>query len=146
MKLRKIHIEILSILTILLFGLYLWTVPIRYSPLPYGEVDSASHYALADYTSSKDAIITTLPPYIDIRYGIDNAFRPHSLWYAPHYHLNLAVMQILTQEQTVTFYLGTAIFNLFPLLAIFLLLRKKLGYWIATISSFFLIFHVEFIT
>ncbi len=93
MKLNK-NVEAIIITLLYLTCLYFWTLPMQKNPMPYGEVDAASHYAIADYTYQSDRSITTLPYYIDKRYGMDNKFKPNTLWYPPPFHTNLAIAAV----------------------------------------------------
>jgi hypothetical protein len=143
MKINKIYLEILSVIIVFLVGLFIWSAPIRQSSLPYGEVDAAGHFSLADYMSSHNVVIEGLPFYIDFRYGEDNFYKQNSIWYAPHHHINLGMSQLFAQEYVVSYFSILATLSLLSLLSIFFLLRKLFNYTIAIISSTFLIFNLR---
>jgi len=142
MKINK-HLEAIIITFLYLTCLYFWTLPIQENPAPYGEVDAGSHYAIADYTAYKDKSITSLPYYLDKRYGADNRFKPHSLWYPPPYHAALAIAAVLGGESDIPIFLANAIFSSLIILGVYFLIRKFFGFEAALVSSFILIFSLR---
>ena len=133
-------IEVIIITLLYLTTLYLWTLPIRNNQLPYGEADAASHYIIADYTSISDKPITTLPYYIDIRYAQDNFFKPHTLWYPPQYHMDLAIVQIFGGNQIIPFYIFLAILSSIIVLIVYFVIRELYGFTPAFLSAILLMF------
>src|SRR3989344_4445412 len=105
MKLNKSCIQTSIFIALYLFAVYFWTQPLQERKLPYGEYDAMSHFEVADYMAYNDKSFMRLPDYIDLRYGLDNKFRPHTLWYPPTFHSSLAVMQVLGGERVVPVYL-----------------------------------------
>ncbi|MBI2139368.1 glycosyltransferase family 39 protein [Candidatus Woesearchaeota archaeon] len=131
------------LVTLLYFtALYFWTLPIQKSPLPYGEVDAASHYAVAEFTLWQGRSITLLPHYIDVRYGDDNVYQNHVLWYPPPFHTGLALGGFFgAPNQGI--YIANALFSTLIILSVYFLMRNLYGILIALLSSFFLMFSMR---
>ena len=142
MKINK-NVEAIIVTLLYLTCLYFWTLPIQKNPVPYGEVDAASHYAVADYTYENDKSITNLPFYIDQRYGKDNKFKPHTLWYPPPFHTALAIAALFGGESAVPIYLANAILCSLIVLSVYFLIRKFFGFEAAFVSSLLLIFSIR---
>jgi hypothetical protein len=142
MKISK-NIEAIIITLLYLTCLYFWTLPIQKNPVPYGEVDATSHYAVADYTYQTDSSITTLPYYIEIRYGKDNKFKPHTLWYPPPFHTSLAIAAVFGNQTDIPIYILNAIFCSLIVLSVYFIMRKFFGFIPALLSSFLLIFSIR---
>jgi len=142
MKINK-NIEAIIVTLLYLTCLYFWTLPIQKNHMPYGEVDAASHYAVADYTYKSDRSITTLPYYIDKRYGEDNKFKSHTLWYPPPFHTSLAIAAVFGGESGFSIYLANAIFCSLIVLSVYFIIRRFFGFEAALISSFLLIFSMR---
>jgi hypothetical protein len=118
-------------------------LPIQNNPIPYGEVDAASHYSIADYTYESDRSITTLPYYIDMRYGKANKFREHVLWYPPSFHTSLAIAAVFGGESDVPIFLANAILCSLIVLAVYFIMRRFFGFEAALISGIMLIFSMR---
>ena len=142
MKINK-NIEAIIVTLLYLTCLYFWTLPIQNNHMPYGEVDAASHYAVADYISESDRSITELPYYIDKRYGRDNKFKEHVLWYPPPFHTAFAISAVFGGESNVPIYLTNAIFASLIVLGVYFIMRKFFGFEAALISGFLLIFSMR---
>ncbi len=139
MKINR-NIEVIIVTLLYLTTLYLWTLPMRESDMPYGEFDAISHWETGDYMAQTDLPITTLPPYIDRRYGGDNSFKPHTLWYHPPYHTNFAVMGVFGGQRIIPTYLLNAILSSFIVLILYFFMRKLFGFLPALLSSFLVMF------
>lgn len=137
------RVEIGCIFVLYMFTLYLWTLPFQDNKLPYGEVDAGSHFTLGDYMGQNDKPIWLLPYYIDLRYGEDNSFIHHTLWYPPPYHTNLAIMQIIGGDRIVPIYLLVAILSSFIVLISYFVIRRLYGFWPAFLSSLLLVFSMR---
>jgi len=142
MKINR-NIEAIIITLLYLACLYYWTLPIQNSPIPYGEVDAASHYSVADYTYQSDRSITDLPHYIDMRYGKDNQFKNHVLWYPPPFHTSLAIASVFGGQSDVPIYIANAILCSLIILSVYFIIRKFFGFEAALISGFLLIFSMR---
>src|SRR3989338_1935782 len=105
MRLNKNYIQTSVFILVYLFAIYFWSQPYQDRKIPYGEYDAMSHFGVADYLTFTDKSFMDLPPYIDLRYGKDNKFKPHTLWYPPTFHSSLAIAEILGGERVVPVYL-----------------------------------------
>ncbi|MDA1196451.1 MAG: glycosyltransferase family 39 protein [Nanoarchaeota archaeon] len=142
MKFTKQH-DIIA-LTLLFVGmLVLWTLPLQSSSAPYGEVDAASHYAIAEFSYAQDRAMNSLPTFIDKRYGHDNKYKPHTLWYPPPFHMGLAVGSVVGGSSDVPIYLMNSLFASLIVLSVFFLLRKLYGLPIAFASALLLLFSMR---
>ena len=140
MKLNKKYLETIIFVILYMATIYLWTMPIQNSPLPYGEFDAISHVQVADYMSQSDKSLVYLPPYIDTRYGNDNYYKKHTLWYHPPFHTDFAIMQIVGGERIVPIYVTNAIFATLILVSVYFVMRKLFGFFPAILSSLLLMF------
>ena len=107
---------------------------------PYGEVDASSHYAVADFTTLSNVPIVVLPHYIDKRYGLDNNFKQHRLWYHPPYHMDLSIVQIASGERTTSLFILVALFSSVVVVVVFFLMLQWYGFVPALLSSLLLMF------
>jgi len=108
--------------------------------MPYGEVDAVSHFSLADYMGQTGRSILRIPYFMVFRYGLDNFFVPGTLWYAPAYHLNFALMQIISGDRVLPIYMLNTILCSIIVLISFFVISNLFGFWPAFLSSFMLIF------
>ncbi|MBS3106172.1 glycosyltransferase family 39 protein [Candidatus Woesearchaeota archaeon] len=134
MGLTKQH-EALLVAGLYLAILWFWTLPLQENPLPYGEVDAASHYAVAEYTTSSDRSITTLPYYIDVRYGDDNKFKEHTLWYPPPFHTALAMAAVFGGNIELSIFILNAILCSLVVLGVYFLMRSLYGFEVGFVSA-----------
>ncbi len=141
MKLKKI--EPFIVIALFLFTVFLWSLPYQNNRMPYGEVDAGSHFTVGDYIAGTDKSIVTLPYFIDKRYGEDNQFKAHTWWYAPPYHVNFAIMQIIAGERVLPIFLFNTILCSIIVLITYFVMRKLFGFWPALLSSFLLIFSLR---
>ena len=140
MKLDKNYIQTFIFLLVYLFAIYFWSQPYQERKIPYGEYDAMSHFEVADYMVYTDRSLFNLPPYIDIRYGIDNKFKPHTLWYPPTFHTSLGVMQFIGGERIVPIYLLNTIMATFVIITIYFVINSLFGFLPAILSSLLIIF------
>ena len=127
--------ELIIIIVLYLIALYIWTLPLQKSNMPYGEVDAVSHFTVGDYIAHSNEPMSKLPHYLDVRYGRDNSFRPGTLWYAPPYHMNLAIMQIAGGERFVPIFLFVAIISSVIVFITYFFMREMFGFIPALLSS-----------
>ena len=137
------NIEAIIVTLLYLTCLYFWTLPIQDNPLPYGEVDAASHFAVADYTAHSDRSIQELPFYIDKRYNLDNRFRPGVLWYPPPFHTSLAIAAVVGGSSNIPIHLANAILSSLIVLSVYFIVRKFFGFEAALLSGLFLVFSMR---
>ncbi len=62
-------IEALLVALLVLITIYIWTSPFQKNQMPFGDVDSSTHFALGDYSGQKGTTSTQIPPYLKYRYG-----------------------------------------------------------------------------
>ncbi|MDP7506788.1 MAG: glycosyltransferase family 39 protein [Candidatus Woesearchaeota archaeon] len=136
-------IKVLLITALFLFTLYLWTLPFQKNRMPYGEVDAGSHFTVGDYMAETDKSVYVLPYFIDKRYGTDNFFSPHHLWYHPPYHVNFAIMQIFGGERILPVFLFNAILCSIIVLISYFVLERLFGFWVAFLSSLLFVFSMR---
>jgi hypothetical protein len=140
MKLSKNYVQTFIFIAVYLFAIYFWTQPLRARGLPYGEFDAMSHFEVADYMAYNDRSFLYLPDYIDIRYGGDNAFKPHTLWYPPTFHSTLGVMEVIGGERVVPVFLMNTILATFIIITVYFVINSLFGFFPAILSSLLLIF------
>ncbi len=140
MKLNKNYLQTLIFLAVYLFGIYFWSQPLQDRKLPYGEYDAMSHFEVADYMSYNDRSFINLPPYIDLRYGMDNRFKPHTLWYPPPFHTALGIMESISGDRVVPVFLLNTIMASFIIITAYFVVNSLFGFLPAILSSLLLIF------
>lgn len=140
MKLNRSYIQTFVFIAVYLFAVYFWTQPLRALKLPYGEYDAMSHFEIADYMAYNDRSFMQLPDYIDIRYGTDNKFKPHTLWYPPTFHSSLAVAEVIGGERVIPIFLLNTILATFIIITSYFVINSLFGFLPAILSSLLLIF------
>ena len=140
MKLNKNHIQTLIFLSLYLFAIYFWTQPLQARKLPYGEYDAMSHFEVGDYMAYNDKSFMKLPPYIDLRYGTDNKFRPHTLWYPPPFHASLGVAEVFGGDRVVSIFLLNTLMASFIIIAVYFVINSLFGFLPAILSALLLVF------
>src|SRR3989338_10428926 len=143
MKLKKPYIETLVFLAVYLFAIYMWTLPFQDNNIPYGEFDAISHWEIADSFAQADRTYVYLPPFVDYSYGDDNKFKPHTLWYPPPFHTDLAMISSFANDRMIPIYLTNAVFASSILISVFFVMRKLFGFLPAILSSFLLTFSLR---
>ncbi|MBI2651790.1 hypothetical protein HYX01_04925 [Candidatus Woesearchaeota archaeon] len=140
MKLNKAHLQTFAFILVYLYALYFWSQPYHERKLPYGEYDAMSHFEIADYMAYNDKSFMKLPPYIDVRYGNDNDFKPHTLWYAPPFHATLAISEAVGKERVVPIFLMNTIMATFVIVAVYFVVNSLFGFLPAILSALLIIF------
>src|SRR3989344_1792462 len=140
MKFNRNYFQAFAFLLVCLFAIYFWSQPLQERRLPYGEYDAMSHFEVADYMAYNDKSFINLPPYIDIRYGPDNKFKPHTLWYPPTFHASLGVMEVIGGERVVPIFLMNTIMATFIIISVYFVINSLFGFLPAILSSILLIF------
>ncbi len=140
MKLNKAYVQTLVFIAVYLFGIYFWTQPLQERKIPYGEYDAMSHFEVGDYMAYNDKSIVSLPPYIDLRYGMDNKFRPHTLWYPPTFHSSLGVMEVLGGDRVLPIFILNTIMATFVIITVYFVINSLFGFLPAILSSLLVIF------
>ena len=140
MKLNKNYIQTFIFIIVYLFAIYFWSQPLQERKLPYGEYDAMSHFEVADYMAYNDKSFQKLPPYIDLRYGFDNKFKPHTLWYPPTFHTSLGVMQVIGGERVIPIFLLNTIMATFVIVTVYFVINSLFGFLPAILSALLIIF------
>ncbi|MBI2101443.1 glycosyltransferase family 39 protein [Candidatus Woesearchaeota archaeon] len=140
MKLNKSWLETLIFIALYLSAIYIWTQPLQKNRLPYGEYDAISHVEVADYMAVNDKSLVNLPHYIDFRYGTDNIYKPHTLWYYPPFHTAFAVIQAVAGERIVPIYILNAVFSTAIIISVYFVINSLFGFLPALLSALFLVF------
>jgi len=143
MKINKRYLEAAVFIAVYLFILYLWTLPFQGNQMPYGEFDAISHWGLADFIEQTDRTFIYLPPFLDNLYGGDNQFKPHTLWYHPPFHTDLAIISAFAPGRVVPIFLTNAIFATAIIISIFFVIRNLYGFLPAVLSSLLLGFSLR---
>ena len=140
MKINKKYVETFIFLLVYLFGIFFWSQPYQERKIPYGEFDAISHFEVADYVAYNDKSFMKLPDYIDIRYGNDNRFKQHILWYPPTFHASLGAMEAIGGERVLPVYLLNTIMATFIIITIYFVMNSLFGFLPAILSSLLIIF------
>ena len=135
MKLNRNYIQTFIFILVYLAGIYLWSQPYQERKLPYGEYDAMSHFEVADYIAYNDKSFMRLPDYIDIRYGTDNKFRQHTLWYPPPFHTTLAIAETAGGERVLPVFLMNTILASFIVITLYFVINSLFGFLPAILSS-----------
>jgi len=139
--------EILALAALFLFAVWMWTLPIQKLPMPYGEVDSAHHYGLAEYMASNDIVTDKYPFFMYYRYGLDNAVMPGHTAYAPHFFVNEAIAMSFGGDEVKSYFIFLSILDTLIILSSFFLIKKLFGFWPAFLSSLLIAFsRIEILT
>lgn len=140
MKFNRNYAQTFVFILVYLFGIYFWSQPYQERKLPYGEYDAMSHFEVADWMAYNDKSLVKLPHYIDLRYGNDNKFMPHTLWYPPTFHSTLAVMQVIGGERVIPIFLLNTVMATFIIITTYFVINSLFGFLPAILSSLLLIF------
>lgn len=140
---KRDKIEIALIVLLYLSAIYIWTLPIQNNRLPFGDVDSSSHFAIGDYMVSHDKSISKVPYYIFTRYGGQNSVLDGYLWYPPQFWTMTGISQILGGERVFPVFVFIAVSGSLIILSSYFLIRGLFGFWPAFLSSFLLIFSLR---
>ncbi|HLC61989.1 MAG TPA: DUF6541 family protein [Candidatus Nanoarchaeia archaeon] len=140
MKINRNYLQTFIFVLVYLFAIYFWSQPYQERGIPYGEYDAMSHFEVADYIAYNDKSFSNLPPYIDLRYGADNDFKPHTLWYPPTFHSALAVSEAIGGERIVPVYLMNTILATFIIITVYFVINSLFGFLPAILSSLLIIF------
>ncbi len=130
-------LELGLIFLLLGISIYFWTLPFQKNQLPFGDVDSSTHFTVADSMSQLDKPIIFLPAQFNNTYYLKT--NNGKLWYLPQYHTGAAIFQLIS-GRFVGAYLFFALMSTLIVLSSFVLIKELFGLWSAAISSFWLIF------
>jgi hypothetical protein len=137
---KSVVIESILITILVLFSIYMWSLPIMNNQMPYGEVDAAHHYGITSYMFATDTIGPLYKPTFLYRlyghrslagagnFGIESP-------YAPNFFLNQAIAQIISGNEPVGYYLFLSVLCVMIVLTSYFLIRKLFGIIPAFLSS-----------
>ena len=114
--------EVILITLLFLLSFYLWSLPYQKNLIPYGDVDSSTHFTLADYMTLNDYPTYWLPYYMG--YLIEGGGK---LWYPPQYHTYSAVLNIFTNERVLSILLFQTLVCFSIIFTSYFLIRKLYG-------------------
>jgi hypothetical protein len=136
--------EIIILIAVYLFSIYLWTLPFQDQPIPYGEGDATINFFLANHMSSTDKAMVYLPNSTSVWAMHDRVFNPKNyLFYPPQFHTSFAIMQIISNQPIVGFYLYLAIICSSIFFTVYFLIRYLYGSITGLLSSFLIVFSVR---
>lgn len=137
-------VAVAAVTVLLLVSLYLWTLPFQKNRLPFGEGDSAWHFAIGDHISSSDKAEFRLPYYIGVwYYGFNKILGPFSPEYPPSNHVNYALMQVFGGERFIPVFIYRAIASFLGVLAVFFMVWRLFGVLPAFIAGLGLSFSLR---
>lgn len=143
MKVRKLHFQAAVFIAVYLFALYLWTLPFQDNKAPYGEFDAISHWELGDFIAQRDSTFVYLPAFLDFSYATDNKYKPHTLWYHPPFHTDLAAISAFSNDRMVPIFLTNAVFASAILISVFFVISRLFGFLPGILSMFLLTFSMR---
>ena len=138
-------LEIIILICIYLFGLYIWTLPFQDQSIPYGEGDATIHFFLASHMAINDKAMVVIPPY-SAWMGLHNnpEFNPNFyLIYPPSMHTALAIFQITNTDRIVGFYLFLALMCSSVFFSLYILMRYLYGPIVGLLSGFLIMFSMR---
>ena len=124
MKISIKKIEVILVALLYFTAIYIWTLPIQKNKLPFGDVDSSSHFTIGDYMVTYDKSIIEIPYPIKFRYRGQNSLFPDYLWYPPQYWTNLGIAQIFGNERVFPPFVFVAIFTSLIILSSYFFIRS----------------------
>ncbi len=131
--------DLVVILLIYSLALILWSLPIRSSPMPFGDVDSSSHFTQGDYIYQSNRIFDTFPYYIEQSWYKEGGRR----YYPPHFYIWEATGQLAGRGEIVSSYTMILLLITLFIVSSYMLMRETLGFYPSLIGSFFLIFSMR---
>ncbi|MBI2140940.1 hypothetical protein HYU16_00800 [Candidatus Woesearchaeota archaeon] len=134
-------LTVAAVAALFIVSLYLWTLPFRENRLPFGEGDSAWHFAIGDEISSSDKATFRLPYYVGVwYYGFNRILGPFALEYPPPNHVNYALMQFFGGERFIPVFIYRAVASFLGVFSVFFLLSRLFGVLPAFIAGLGLVF------
>lgn len=134
--------DMFALSALFLVYLYLFTLPLQESNVPFGEGDAVHKFGLVDYMVVNDVIPKSVPFF----YASWYAYLTPTDFYAPPNPLPFfiapaAIQSFAGQDRFsgVNFYFAF-IAGFTVILAVYFLARKLFGFWIALLSGMFLLF------
>ncbi len=135
---KKKYVEIILVTILFMFSFYLWSLPYQKNMMPYGDVDSSTHFTIADYMALSNYPTYWLPYYIG--YITEGAGK---LWYPPQYHTTSAILSIFTGERILPVLLFQTLACFSIIFTSYFLIRKLYGMLPAFLASLLLVFSIR---
>ncbi len=121
-------VGVIAVTFLLLASFYLWTLPFQNNRLPFGEGDSAWHFAIGDNIASNDKATFDLPYYIALWYaGFNTLLGKFAPEYPPPNHVNYALMQVFGGERFTPVFIYRAFASFLGVLSVFFLVSRLFG-------------------
>ena len=135
---------VIAVIALFLVSFFLWTLPFQQNRLPFGEGDSAWHFAIGDHISSSDKATFRLPYYVGIwYYGFNKILGPLAPEYPPSNHVNYALMQIFGGDRFIPVFIYRAIASFLGVFAVFFMVSRLFGLLPAFIAGLGLSFSLR---
>lgn len=133
-----------AVAVLFVVSLYLWTLPFQKNQLPFGEGDSAWHFAIGDSISSSDNAEFRLPYYVGVwYYGFNKILGPFAPEYPPSNHVNYALMQVFGGERFIPVFIFRAVASFLGAIAVFFVVSRLFGVLPAFIAGLGLSFSLR---
>ncbi len=143
-KLSSKHLSIAAVTLLFLVSFYLWTLPFQQNRLPFGEGDSAWHFAIGDHISSSDKATFRLPFLVGVwYYGFNKILGPFAPEYPPSNHVDYALMQVFGGGRFIPVFIFRAIASFLGVFAVFFLVSRLFGLLPAFIAGLGLSFSLR---
>src|SRR3989338_5388629 len=127
-KLGRAWVAVGALAVLLVVSMWLWTLPFQTNPMPFGEGDSAWHFAIGDHISSSDKAAYRLPYYIGVwYYGFNRILGPFAPEYPPSSHVNYAMMQVAGADRFVPVFIYRAFGSFLGVVAVFFVVWRLFG-------------------
>ena len=137
-------VAVAAVTVLLLISLYLWTLPFHKNQLPFGEGDSAWHFAIGDHITSADKATFRLPYVVGVwYYGFNKILGPFSPEYPPSNHVDYALMQVFGGGRFIPVFIFRAIASFMGVISVFFLVSRLFGVLPAFIAGLGLSFSLR---
>ncbi len=121
-------VSVAAVTVLFIVSFYLWTLPFQHNRLPFGEGDSAWHFAIGDHISSSDKATFRLSYVTGVwYYGFNKILGPFSPEYPPSNHVDYALMQVFGGERFISVLIFRAIASFIGVLSMFFLVSRLFG-------------------
>lgn len=137
-------VAVAAVTVLFLVSLYLWTLPFQKNSLPFGEGDSAWHFAIGDHITSSDKASFRLSYVVGVwYYGFNRILGPFAPEYPPSNHVDYALMQVFGGERFIPVFIFRAIASFLGAIAIFFVISRLFGVFPAFIAGLGLSFSLR---
>lgn len=137
-------VAVAAVTVLFLVSLFLWTLPFQKNRLPFGEGDSAWHFAIGDSVTSSDKASFRLPYVVGVwYYGFNKILGPFAPEYPPSNHVNYALMQVFGGERFIPVFIYRAVASFLGAIAVFFVISRLFGVLPAFIAGLGLSFSLR---